>query len=140
MSVGSAAELLHSVEGEKCFIGEALFIEEIDEARDGGGGHVRGVFEEVPEGFEGGGAGVEVGEFVARGLGEEEVEAGFDLVEELKDFEWAQVVGFVGVKVGRGAKEEGVVVELVVFEVEVVLTERGVVAKEVERSESFVKS
>lgn len=48
MSVGFAAELLHSVEGEKCFVGESLFAEEFDEARDSGSGHVRGVFEEVP--------------------------------------------------------------------------------------------
>lgn len=129
MSVGSAAELLHSVEGEKCFVGEALFTEEFDEARDGGGGHVRGVFEEVPEGFEGGGAGEEAGEFAARGLGVGEVEAGFEPVEELEGFEWAQVVGFVGVEVGRGAQEEGVIAELAVFEVEVALTERGAVAE-----------
>ncbi|KAH1160328.1 hypothetical protein GYH30_031891 [Glycine max] len=43
----------------------------------------------------------------------------------LEGFEWA----FARVEMGCGAQEEGVVVEFVVFEVEVALPERGAMAK-----------
>lgn len=53
MNIGLAVKLSHPVEGKQRFISEALFTEEFNEARDGGGGHVSGiVFEEVPEGFD----------------------------------------------------------------------------------------
>lgn len=39
------------------------------------------------------------------------------------------MVVLAGAEMGRGAQEEGVAVELVVFKVEVVLLEKGVVAK-----------
>lgn len=57
-----------------------------------------------------------------------EGELGFHPVEELEGFEWAEV-GFVRVAVGRGAQDEDVSAELVVFEVEVALAKRGAVAE-----------
>jgi len=57
MGIGFAAELFHSVEGEQGFVGEALFSEEFDDARDSGGGHVGALFEEIPEGLGCAGAG-----------------------------------------------------------------------------------
>lgn len=128
VGVGFAAELLHPVEGEQGLVGEALFSEEFNEARDGGGGHVTAALEEVPEGFDLGRAGEDAGHLAARGLGVGEVEAGFDPAEELEGFLGPEV-GLVGVSVGRGAQDEGAVAELVVLEGEVALPQRGAVAE-----------
>lgn len=84
VGIGFAAELFHSVEGEQGFVGEALFSEEFDDARDGGGGHVRVLFEEVPEGLDCAGAGEEAGQLAARGFGMGKGEAGFHPAEELE--------------------------------------------------------
>lgn len=106
-----------------------MFSEEFNEARDGGSGHVRGVvFEEVPEEFDLVSEGEEGGHFAARGFGVGEGEAGFDPVEELEGFIGPEV-GLVRIAVGRGAQDEGVGTELVVFEVEVALTQRSAVAE-----------
>ncbi|CAJ1789383.1 unnamed protein product [Sphenostylis stenocarpa] len=99
VSIGFAAELFHPVESEQDFAGEALFSEDFDDARDGGGGNVKALFEEVPEEFDCVGAGEETGQLAAR------------------------------ISVGRGAQDEDIVAELVVFEVEVALPQRCAVAE-----------